>query len=455
MKINSKIRHKLRLQQLFFYILLLIAVSLLAKLSLQYDYSTDLTANSRHSLSETTIALLDQIDTPITIQAFIRPNSDYQTVLASLLDRYQNQNQYLIVKYINPDLAPDLTRMLGIQQDGELVITREQHEERVYDLSEQSLTNALISVSRQQEQWLIFMEGHGERDPVSQANFGLSLWSNQLKQKGFKVGTLNLAEHRQIPDNTAVLILASPETSWLPGEITLIQDYINQGGNMLWLTEPGSNHHLSSLAELLDIEFVAGTVVDPNAELLGINDPQFVLITDYANHPIGHAVSNATLFPQATAIEISSDENWQSLPLLISQTNTWSETGPLDEHQGIDFVFDQDNDTAGPLNIGLLLSRENDDEDMLIEQRVVVIGDGDFLSNTYLGNGANLSLGVAIINWLAKDDALISIPVKTTLDTSLELTRTETIIIGLGFLIILPLALLLSGSIIWWRRRRR
>ncbi|MFW5426846.1 MAG: GldG family protein [Methylophagaceae bacterium] len=452
MKITPKTKLQLKIQNGIFYILLIAIVILLAQLSLKTDRHSDWTANSRHSLSSTTKDLLAQLDEEITIQAFISQNNEYRDTLVSILERYQRHTDKLVIEYINPDFSPDLVRSLNIQQQGEMVITLGEKQQHVYDLSEQSLTNAIISVSRQQEQWLVFIEGHGERTPLNQANYNLSTWGEQLKQKGIRFRGLNLVEHSQIPANTAAVVIASPEQAWLEGEIQLIKDYIDQGGNLLWLAEPDSYHHLNSLAEQLGIEFVPGTVLDPNAETLGITDPQFVLITNYANHPIGIATTGVTLYPQAIAIEHHTENtDWQTLPLLTTQDNTWSETAAFDEQDAP--IFDLGNDTAGPLNLAYLLTRFSDEHDA--EQRIAVIGDGDFLSNTYIGNASNIELGVALINWLVEDDKLISIPLKTTIDNQLTLSKSQSLVIGLGFLIAVPLLLLTIGFWLWWARRRR
>ena len=90
-----------------------------------------------------------------------------------------------------------------------------------------------------------------------------------------------------------------------------------------------------------------------------------------------------------------------------------------------------------------------------IEQRIAIIGDGDFVSNTYIGNAANLDFSIALINWLVQDDELITLPVKTTLDSQLDLSRNESLIIGLGFLLVLPSILLSIGFGLWWYRRRQ
>lgn len=457
MNITQKIQRQLKLQNIIFYILVIIVVALVAQLSLKTNIRSDWTANNRHSLSDTTTNFLSQLDQTITIQAFISPSSEYRPALESLLSSYQSHNAKLNVSYINPDFSPELVRELKIQQQAEMVVARGNKQTHVFDLSEQSLTNALITVSRQQEQWLVFIEGHGERSPLNTANYNLSIWGDQLKQKGFKFLPLNLVENNQIPNNATAVVIASPESAWLDGEIDIIKRYVATGGNLLWLAEPDSNRFLARLAEQLELEFIPSIVIDPNAQLLGIDDPQFVLITDYANHPIGQATSGVTVFPQAVALEqIPNDHvDWQYLPLLTTQANVWSETTLPKKGAEQPFVFNLGDDTKGPLNIGYLLSRPMTNNENNAEQRIAIIGDGDFLSNTYLGNGSNLELGMAIMNWLAGDDALISIPVKTTLDNQLQLNQTQSLLIAIGFLIVMPLLLLGIGLWLWWYRRRQ
>ncbi len=459
MKINYRTQRQIKLQNAIFYLLLVAVVILLAQLSLKANQHIDMTANGRHSLSDTTLQFLTQLEGPVRIRAFISPSSEFEPALKTLLERYQEYNDQLQVNYIDPDFSPDLVREFNIQRQGEMVISRGEKQQHVFDLSEQSLTNALIAVSREKEQWLVFIDGHGERTPLDQANFNLSTWGSVLQKKGFKLQPLNLIDHSHIPDNTAVLIIASPETAWLDGEVELIKDYIANGGHVLWLSEPNSHHHLSALAEQLDLQFLPGTIVDPNTDLLGIADPRFTLVNNYAQHPVAEATSNVTLFPQAVAIDANTkNSQWQHMALLTAADNVWSETNITDSFVLPEqpFKYDEGIDPAGPLSLGYLLTRSVDGSALdNSEQRLAVIGDGDFLSNSYIGNGANLELGVALINWLAEDDKLISIPVKTTIDNQLVLTQPQSLVIGLGFLIIVPTLLLVIGLGIWWYRRKQ
>ena len=90
-----------------------------------------------------------------------------------------------------------------------------------------------------------------------------------------------------------------------------------------------------------------------------------------------------------------------------------------------------------------------------IQQRIVVVGDGDFLANAFIGNVGNLDMGLRMVNWLIHDDRFIDIPAKTAADKSLQLTQTAVAVIGFGFLIIIPLLLIGTGLFIWNKRKQR
>ena len=209
---------------------------------------------------------------------------------------------------------------------------------------------------------------------------------------------------------------------------------------------------LELLGESLALGFVPGIIVDPNGQLLGLDRIDFSVIGEYPRHPVTHNLSSLSLFPRAQGLEFYGDDRWQRQNFLQSDARSWSETGEL---VGEVSRGDDDDEISGPLTIGMSLARQQEREGLQFEQRVVIVGDADFLSNRYLGNGANLDIGVNLINWLSHDDRLISISPRPAPDTRLELSTQQQLAIAIFFLFALPLGLLVSGLRIWLKRRKR
>jgi ABC-type uncharacterized transport system involved in gliding motility auxiliary subunit len=108
---------------------------------------------------------------------------------------------------------------------------------------------------------------------------------------------------------------------------------------------------------------------------------------------------------------------------------------------------------VGPLDFGFALSRVSPRPDRH-EQRMVVLGDGDFLSNSFLGNGGNREFGQRVFDWLLGDDAQILVPDRSAPDRELQVSQRALGLLALGFLVALPLLLVGCGALVWWRRRR-
>ena len=456
MEITKQSRNQIRLQNIIFIVLFTAIISLLAWLSNQYSFESDWTKNNKNTLSNVSIKLLEQIPEAITITTFIPDGNliSNRQQIKELIEKYQKYKNNIVLKIINPDIAPDLVRQLKVTNYGEVVVEYEGRNEHINQLNEQTLTNTLQRLLRQGERRLLFVSGHGERKPNGPANYDWNNFSSKLKTKGISTGLLKLNETPNIP-NVAAIVIASPQVDFLAGEVEVIVNYIKAGGNLIWIQEPGDSlHGLQPLANLLGINFHPGTIVDPTAQMMNVNDPSFALITSYPSHAITRDFQYMSIFPKAVAIDFSKvSDSWTISPFLQTVPRSWSETGVL--KGAID--YNADKDIVGPLTIGLALTHKkenkNKNKDKVKKQRIVILGDGDFLSNTYLGNQGNLNIGHNIINWISNDDSFISIPGSNAVDNQISLTDLTGALIGLFFLVLLPLGLLVTGTVIWYKRR--
>ncbi len=457
MKVTRKSRRLMLLQNMLFVVLFLGAIGLVGWLSTQYNYHADWTENGRNTLSETSVALLNEMPQPVVITVFVRETPLMRKHIAELVGRYQRYKSNIELRFVNPDAEPQRVREMNITTEGEMVIEYDGQHAQTQQVSEEGISNALQKVLRGGERKVAFLQGHGERDFLTAANYDLSAWAQQLQAKGAQLYGLNLASVSVVPDNTSLLVIAGPRADLLPGELVAIQGYLDRGGNLLWLADPGELYGLSGIGKQMGIILQPGMIIDPNVsqvgmQLFGTDDPRMALVASYGTHPVVKDFDFNTLFPMARGIAIDDvDAAWQRTALLQTLSNTWAESSEVIGSVGFD-----DEDIAGPLNIGVALQREvTSDSGEAQQQRVVVIGDGDFLSNGYLGVGGNLQLAMNIVNWLVSDDTLLSIPARSASDITLELDETELAVIGVGFLVVLPLGLLGTGFFIWWRRRRR
>ena len=442
-----------RLNTVVAALLFMVLAALLAWLSVRYSWETDLTRGGRHQLSQASRQVLARMDGAIEVTSYARNEPELRELVRNFLYRYQRVKGDIDLKFVNPDTVPDETRNLGISVDGELVIRYRGRLEHVRTDSEQEFTNALQRLLRGTRVWVAFTEGHGERDPLGKAGQDISIWAKQMKSRGMNLQPINLASLSSIPDNTAVLVIASPTTGFLPGEVHKIIDYLNAGGNLLWLVDPGERNGLGALRKYLGLEFPAGTIIDIAGQVIGIDDPRITLATRqlYGENPAVAGFELTTLFPEAVPIDSKPTGSWKVTPVITTATHTWLERGAL---QG-KISYDKDQDRLGPFNLAVSLERVLHHAASDHQQRVLVIGDGDFVSNTYINKSGNLELGIRLIDWLTRDDNFINIPVRTVEDANLQLSKLAAIIIGFGFLILLPAGLLATGGFIWWRRKHR
>lgn len=436
-------------------VMALACVTLAAWLSHRYSVEADWTSTGRHALAPASLELLGRTTAPLDITAYTRNEPEVRDAVRRFIDHYRRHKPDIALQFINPDTVPDEVRNLGISVNGEMILKYEGRLEHVRSDSEQEFANALQRLLRPGERWLAFVEGHGERSALGRANHDLGLWAEQLRQRGYRVQPVNLAETRAIPDNTGVLVIAGPGTAYLPGEADLVRRYMERGGAVLWLADPGRDAGLPLLEDLFGVTTAPGIIIDTAGRLVGLEDPTITLVTAslYGAHPALKDFSLTTFFPTAGAIRQHGNSGWEWTALLTTGNHAWLETGPL---QG-DVQRDAGADLPGPLTIGAALTwtRTKGGADGADgTQRAVVVADGDFLSNTYVSSSGNLELGLRIINWLSRDEELISIPPRTAGDTQLDMSPAALGFLGIFFMLILPAAFLACGFSVWWRRSR-
>lgn len=446
---SKKFRLQQKIQHGIFVVLLLFLFVLLGYLALETRQQWDISQNGRNTLSQTSIDMLHKMNGPIQVIAYATEKhaqyGDVRDIIHNFMQLYQRIKPDLSLTFIDPVEQPRLTKDAGVKVNGEMVIYYQQRRAHLTTINEQAFTQLLMRLARPEERLIMALSGHGERSLDGNANFDLGDFGRQLTVNGFVSQPLNLALTPDIPTNTDVLLIASPQVDLMPGEVDKLLHYVDRGGNLLWLVDQESLRGLLALTEKLRLVLTPGVVVDPQAEQLKA-PVTFALGAIYGQHAITQHFDYITVFPFARQIAFNENDEWRTIPLVDVAPNGWVESGSLDDA----ITFDESEDIAGPVTIAVALTRQVDHR----EQRIVVVGSGHFLANNYLGNGNNLDFGINMINWLTGDEDLVSIQPRATMDNQLVFSETALSTIVIVFLFILPGMFLICGVVIWWRRKR-
>src|ERR687884_1205537 len=84
--------------------------------------------------------------------------------------------------------------------------------------------------------------------------------------------------------------------------------------------------------------------------------------------------------------------------------------------------------------------------------RAVVIGDGDFASNSFLPYMSNSDLLVAAVRWLAREDKGTAVRTRIPVPPMIMLTAGQSRWIFIVIVLLLPLSVIALGGVVWWLR---
>ena len=442
---------KLLLKNIAFAALLLAAAIALYQLSARHPLQWDLTQSASNSLEPSSVDILKQLHGEVKITLYSTGQDaqmgDVRKLVREFVALYQRYKPDITLRFVDPVKQPDEARKSDIRANGEMLVEYDGRREHLTLLSEQALTSALLRLAHRKEQLLMYLDGHGERNLEGIANHDLGTFSKRLQQNGFRLSPLNLTLAQDVPSNARALIITQPQLDLLPGEMDKLLRYVANGGNLLWLLDAEPLHGLERLSEKLGLLLTPGIVIDPAAEEMRA-PPTWTLGSGYPPHAVTQNFNLITAFPFARAIAWEENKEWQHATLVEGAPRGWissrTEQGKTPPR------FDKNLDVPGPVSVALALRRNINDR----EQRIVVVGSGSFLANAYSGNGGNIDLGINMVNWLTNEEKLITTQPRAVKDGEVTLSKTQLGVISAAFLLVLPLLLILTGGVMWRRRRQ-
>jgi len=282
-----------------------------------------------------------------------------------------------------------------------------------------------------------------------------------LANLGFDVDTLNLAT-QNIPDNLDILVLADPKMDLHPAVLDKLGVFVGKGGNMLILGEPGKQYVLNPFLQRLGVRLANGQLVEPS-----INETPDLLSTYWTRNYLNFADEYWFLLSKnlldhkvrmdptvirirgATAIDHKVDSGFAMAPLLLTTSGkAWLKTGKLVADSVAPVFKPEEGDLKGnAFPVAIQLTRQRPSK----EQRIVVYGDADVASNI----GLVSDLAGSIYSWLDYNDFPVYVPVPYAKDNLVTLTPDWSSKQKILYIWILPGILLVSGTVLLIRRRRK
>jgi len=307
-------------------------------------------------------------------------------------------------------------------------------------------------------------------------------------------------QDQEIPKDIAALVIADPKVAFDTMTVMKIRQYIAGGGNLLLAGEPGKQALLNPILQPLGVQLMDGMLVQKNKDFspeliqpfvtpfaagftkrlnqdakdsLPVSMRSSAALTYSTGGPFtitpllmtdGKACWNKKVKPTEDEIESTENDNGPTM-MVMAGSGVMSvgsaRSGPSDRSGKQKPAFPQlsyspeEGDQNGPLPSVIGLTRDINGK----QQRIVVAGDADFLSNAELGRTnlrtANFDFSTALFSWFSYGEFPIDTSRPESQDRSFNLSNAGMTALRVLLLGILPGILLILGTVLLIRRKRK
>ena len=274
-----------------------------------------------------------------------------------------------------------------------------------------------------------------------------------LINQGFDVIEVAIDEVEQIPMDLTALVIADPYGTYNEKQLAKIDSYIESGGNLLIAGEPNKQDLLNVVVDTLGVRFREGMLLQ-ESDKIELDVVQGQVASEAAS--LGFDFSKKEIISLAGAVTLeTSPSKYDITPLITTRdTKVWNYTEPFNIETDT-LVFREGIDQINKAPVGLALSRSVGDK----EQKIVVMGDADFLSNGELGRfnlrTKNYEFTVKIFNWFTNGEFPIDTTRPDPIDNKILVSQEQISWIEKFLLGGLPLALGFAGGFLLIRRKRK
>ncbi|WP_303180226.1 Gldg family protein [uncultured Butyricimonas sp.] len=310
-----------------------------------------------------------------------------------------------------------------------------------------------------------FLTGHGERNVNSAGDryyytFARSIYfRHSLINQGFDATELSIKDS-DIPEDINILVIADMRSPLSEEEMTRLEHYIERGGNLFILGEPHRQEAMNPLLARFGIELMPGTLVQRNQDYLPsvvtakLTDNAAAQSPRYAQLKRWGA---SIVMPDASPLHYSTDKGYTVKPIAMTlKENSWNELETTDFLDGELSINEAIGEKEQSYPVILSLTRQRGNK----EQRIVVTGDADCISNTELMNSRN---GIFAVNfdfisetfkWLSYGEFPIDTSRPEAIDNRILVSRAATPWISAFALGAIPFILAFIGFMVWYKRKK-
>lgn len=439
-------------------------LGLIDALAARHSVRWDLTKGGRYTLAPQTVKVVKAMKEPVKVTAFFGEAQPGLEQFKDLMGQYAYLSPKLTYEVIDPDRQPALANRYKVTSYGTIVAEKGDREERFFTVNEETVTNALVKVSRSERKKVYFLSGHGEHPLDDLGKGGYSDVKDALEKESYEVSPLLLLRSEAVPADAAVVVIAGPTADLLPPEVMQLETYVEKGGKLLVLVDPVELPALGAFLKARGVELAPDVLVDRLSRLFGA-DARMPVVSQYTPHPITKEFAMASFFPLARSVRPLNDppEGVEVQALASTGTGSWAETDLAALDKGT-ATFDEGKDIRGPIPVAAVATIETKEgkgkggplgagPPKAKAARMVVFGDSDFASNTHLNLSGNGTLFLNTVSWLAGEEDLIAIRPRSEGSRPLLMTPLQgRLLFWLG-VVAMPLAAALVGGSVLWRRR--
>jgi gliding motility-associatede transport system auxiliary component len=439
------------------YILVTLSVVTVANvLANRYDKSYDATSNKRYSLSDQTVKVVKGLKQDAYITDYDQA-SRFQSA-KDKLDLYANLSPKVHVEYVDPDKKPQLAREAGVKSYGTTIVQIGANKNEAKSTSEEDITGAFIRDLKHTARTVCFVTGSGEHQIDDSTRDGYSRFKDLLGKDDYQAKSISLLEKAEVPSDCTVVVVGGPSGDYQQPEVDALKKYVEDGGRAMFLLDPplkmghgdvADNDVLTGLLSSWGVTPDKDLILDMNpiGQLAGLG-PQVALVTRYDSQPIVNDMKgSATGFPLSRSLDTKNADK-TTVDKLFDSSESSLATTKLNSPS----VDPNDpKNKKGPLTLAAAGTYKTGKENS--QGRFVVVGSSQWAANSFINFNGNRDLALNAMNWLSSDEDLISIRPKEPEDRRITMTRAQMNWVRITSQFLFPLAVVIAGFSVWWRRR--